>query len=94
MYITAIATNTLTVVRAVNGTTAATHVTAKAISVYEYPSAISEACLMMAARLWKRKDSSFATIIGVPEVGTMNIFRGLDLDVKLLLEPYIAEVAI
>ena len=87
MYIKSYSSNTLTVVRGVNGTTAATHDTATAISIYEYPGPIIESVLIQTARLWKRKDSAFANTVGFPD-GTMQVFSGLDSDVKMLLSPY------
>jgi hypothetical protein len=50
------------------------------------PDAINEACLLQAARLFKRKDSPFG-VAGTPETGTMALPR-LDPDVRMLLEPY------
>ena len=90
MYVTEVAANTLTVQRGVNGTTAATHDTAKTVFVYEYPKAVSEACIMTAAKFWKRRDSAFGTVIGFPEFGGVEIIRGMDPDVKDLLSPYAA----
>jgi hypothetical protein len=54
-----IATNTLTVRRGQNGTTAATHLSGAAITVLTPPEAVREACLLLAARLWNRKDAVF-----------------------------------
>ena len=59
LYITG--TSTLTVIRGVNGTTATSHVDASDINVFRYPDPVTQACLMQAARLWKRKDVSLAT---------------------------------
>jgi hypothetical protein len=50
------------------------------------PDAINEACLLQAARLFKRKDAPFG-VAGTPETGTMQLPR-LDPDVRMLLEPY------
>lgn len=47
MYVSAIATNTLTVTRGVNGTAAATHITASVVQRYTYP-VIGEACTQQA----------------------------------------------
>ena len=87
MYVQSYSTNTLTVVRGANGTTAATHSTGAAISIYEYPSPVGEATLLQSARLWKRKDS--------PVLGTEHSRRpdaprvpGLDPDVTALLSSY------
>lgn len=89
MYITGVATGVLTVRRGVNGTTAATHATSKTVYIYEYPSPIKEATLMTAARLWKRKDSAYARVIASPEMGQIEVYRGMDEDIKLLLSQYI-----
>ena len=37
--------------------------------------------------MWKRKDSSYANALGL-EGGLMEIFRGIDQDVKQALNPY------
>ena len=63
MYISAIATNTLTVTRAVNGTTAATHSLGAAIQVYQYP-IVSEACLYQAAFAFRAKDAPMGIVGG------------------------------
>lgn len=88
MYVTAITGNTLTVRRGANGSTAATHSTSTAISIYEYPGQVVTACLIQASRLWKRKDSAFATVAGGSETGQVEIVSGLDHDVKMLLSGY------
>lgn len=80
--------NTITVTRAVNGTTGATHAKDKTIYIYVYPGDISEACLIQTMRWWKRKDTAFADVIGVPELGAITAFKGLDPDVKLILNGY------
>lgn len=50
------------------------------------PDPIHEACLLQAARVFKRKDSPFG-ITGTPEYGQMRLGR-FDPDVAWLLEPY------
>jgi len=87
IYIKSISGNTLTTVRAVNGTTGAAH-SAKAASIYQYPAQITEAVILTASRLWRRKDSSYATVIASPEMGAMEIYRGMDPDVKLFLQAF------
>jgi hypothetical protein len=57
MYVTSIATNTLTVVRGVNGTTAASHLTAAAIAVYTYPAPVHDVALRLYMRRWKARDA-------------------------------------
>uniref|UniRef100_A0A6M3JSQ7 Putative head-tail connector n=1 Tax=viral metagenome TaxID=1070528 RepID=A0A6M3JSQ7_9ZZZZ len=55
MYIESIATTVLTVVRGVNGTTAATHASALAVSIYQYPSDIRQACLDLSVALYQNR---------------------------------------
>lgn len=87
MYITNIVTNTLTVRRAVNGTTGVAH-SAKAGYIYEYPPTIVRACLITAMRLYKRKDSSYMDILGNFDTGQIPIVKGLDPDVTQLISGY------
>ena len=75
-YITNIVTNALTVERAVNGTTGATHANGVAISIVRYPSPVRDACMIEAALLWKLKDSGFASSVGIPETGEVRVFGG------------------
>lgn len=62
MYVTAIASNTATVKRGVNGTTAATHATSKDIYIYRYPDDIVEATLLRAAQLFYGINAPFNMI--------------------------------
>tara|TARA_Y100000310_G_scaffold345852_1_gene471409 strand:+ start:13524 stop:14351 length:828 start_codon:yes stop_codon:yes gene_type:complete len=89
MYISSISTNTLTVIRGVNGTTAATHVISTTINIYEYPEPIEEATMIQAMRWWKRRESAFADVIGTPELGTVLQFKRLDPDVRNVLTQYV-----
>ena len=88
MYVQSYSTNTLTVVRGANGTTAASHGAGSAIDIYEYPGPIVEVVIMQAARLWKRKDSAFAAVTGLPETGQARVSHRLDPDVLMLLGQY------
>lgn len=81
-------TNILTVKRGINGTTGAEHAKDTAIYIYDYPEPIDEACLMQAMRWWKRKDSAFSDMMGGAALGTIVMFKGLDADVKLIVEAY------
>lgn len=86
MYITSISTNTLTVVRGVNGTTAVAHTdTDQAIYRYVYVPEVVEATLAQAARIWKRRETAYANVIQNPLTGAMEQFKGLDPDVQLIL---------
>ena len=53
----------------------------------EVPAAIREACLLQAARLYKRKDAPFG-VTGSPEHGELQTISRVDPDVKELLAPY------
>ena len=48
-------TLTLATQRGVNGTAAATHAAGAGVSVYRYPQAVSEACLLQAAAWWRER---------------------------------------
>ncbi len=56
MYVESIATTVLTVVRAVNGTTGATHASALAVSIYQYPSDIGQVCIDLSVALYQTRD--------------------------------------
>lgn len=83
MTITTISTNTLTVARGVNGTTAASHLTGLSIDVYQYP-IVSEAAAIQSARILKRKDSPLG-VAGGAEFGVIRLAR-LDPDVAMMLQ--------
>jgi hypothetical protein len=88
LYVQSYSSNTLTVVRGVNGTTAASHSGGAAIDIYEYPGPIVEATIFQTGRLWRRKDSAFSSATGFPETGRANVSNRLDPDVMLLLGQY------
>ena len=88
LYVQSYSGDTLTVVRGVSGTTAASHSSGAVIDIYEYPGPIVEATIIQAARLWRRKDSAFAAATGLPETGQARSSIGLDPDVRLLMGQY------
>lgn len=51
-----------------------------------YPQAVNKACLMLAARYFKRKDSVFG-VMGTPELGYVRV-TSKDTDIRALLQPY------
>jgi hypothetical protein len=57
LYVTGLSSTTATVVRGVNGTTAAVHANASAISVYRYPRQVSDVALRLFVRRWKARDA-------------------------------------
>lgn len=93
MYITGISSATLTVDRGVNGTTAATHSNAAAVSRYRYPANVVEASLIQAGRVFRRKDAPFG-VVGSAEMGSGIVIARLDPDVRMMLDPFrLARVA-
>ncbi len=64
LYVSGIATNTLTVVRGANGTTAATHLTAAPVSVYQYPSAVVRACILATTRRRRMSEAGLTGEMG------------------------------
>ena len=92
MYVEAIGSGTgtsVTVERAVNGSTAGSHGSTATISSFTYPGPVREAVLIQTARLWKRRESAYASQVGIPESGQMSVWTtGLDPDVKVMLAPY------
>ena len=87
MYVESVTTTTATVKRGVNGTTGVAHSTAT-IYIYDYPEPITTACYITTMRHWKRKDSAFQDMVGVPELGTVITAKGLDPDVKDIIGVY------
>lgn len=74
------------VVRGVNGTTAAAHA-GKALTRYLYEPRAVESALIQAGRLWKRRETSYSSVIANPAIGTIEVFKQLDPDVKDMLRP-------
>lgn len=64
MYVTGVSSNTLTVVRGANGTTAATHLTAISLEVYRYHRSVVTATLMIAQRRWRSKEAGLTGDFG------------------------------
>jgi hypothetical protein len=87
MRVTAISGNNLTVVRGINGTTAATHLVSATLQVHEFP-IVAEACLIQAARIFRRKDAIFG-VTGSAEMGQQLVIPKLDPDVALMLDGFI-----
>jgi hypothetical protein len=50
------------------------------------PDVVNEACLIQAARIFRRKDSPFG-VAGTPEFGQLRLLSRLDPDVELLVAP-------
>ncbi len=87
VYIKDGATSPWTVVRGVNGTTAVAHA-AVAVNRYVYPDGVPMAALILAGRLIKRRDSSYANVSDNLVSGVTTKFYSFDPDVSGLLAPY------
>jgi len=81
-------TNTLTVARGVNGTTAASHAQATTIDVYAPPADIQQVCLRVVSWLYKQKDAGFVQAAGSLR-GQIAIPPALPDDVQQILAPYV-----
>lgn len=69
LYVTAVSTNTLTVDRGANGTTAATHAGGAAIAWYRYPRDVKDAAIRIAHRRWRAKETGVTGDYGAGDVG-------------------------
>jgi len=87
LYITAIATNDLTVQRGINGTTGASHASGVAISIIEYPNPIREAVLLEAGLLLETR--GYRRQLGNFEQGIITPFgRTFSAETKMKLDPF------
>jgi hypothetical protein len=79
----------LTVVRAQNGTTAASHLVGAAISRYVYPEGVTQAALMMAARLYRRQETPLGIVNNPGDIGWRAVYIPKeDVDVVRLLRRF------
>lgn len=82
VYVTATTdstTDTITVDRGVNGTTAASHNTALPISRVVYDASVSDACKRVALRRWRARDAGADGFDGGGQVGVIQPREGEDL---------------
>ena len=79
-------TTTLTVLRGVNGSTAAAHDAGVGIAAYRYPAAVSESCLRLAMAWWReRGNAPFAPAGGIGADADGD--DGIDAGARALLAP-------
>lgn len=87
MFVTAVgkplATNA-TVIRGINGTTAAEHAIATAAYIYSYPDRVREGCILQAMRLYLRNRAPFG-VMGTGQMETPIVIPKLDSDVEAML---------
>ena len=87
LYITAISGNTLTVQRGVNGTTADTHSGGAALTRYDYPELVVQACLDIAKLTFRNRDLGPVSTIGGGEL-SMTVAESEVRSVLMTLEDY------
>lgn len=92
ILITNVSTTTLTIVRGWNGSTAATHLILATITIWTPEADIKQACLIQAARLYKRNDAVFGTV-GGGEMGVqpLNLTK-LDPDVQVICDAFRSQI--
>ncbi len=85
VFVRVVSGNVLTVERALNGTSAVTHADGTDVMAMTYPAAVSEATLLIAGRLFSRKDSPMAVIAGSNGLGALDTHPAIDPDAGRLL---------
>lgn len=83
--VTASSTNQLTVLRAQNGTTGATHAKSTAIYIYRPPEIVVYASLVEAVRMWTEGRQGFADTGGIIELGQLRYTKGIDPRIEKML---------
>lgn len=83
------ATNVGTIVRGVNGSTAASHVDATQIDIWKPPEAIKQACIVEAVRIWERAEQGFADARATADIGQLVFVRSLDPHTMDMLAGYV-----
>ena len=86
MYITGISSNTLTVIRGVNGTTASTHTAGASVYVYEYPELVSQICLDIAKVFFRDRDLGVIQTIGGGDIQITRSDKEIENNLRQLRE--------
>jgi hypothetical protein len=75
----------ITVERGVNGTTAATHLTAAPITRYVYDASVHTLALRLAEKRWKARDQGADGSDGGGDVGTLSLREGEDTVIRRMI---------
>ena len=75
LYVSAVSGNNLTVIRGVNGTTAATHSDGVTYYKWKYADDVTQAALDIARTYWRSRDAGLTSIIGTGEMAMSNPTR-------------------
>lgn len=78
VYVTALSGTTATIVRGVNGTTAATHADASAIAKYVYDGRVKDVALRLFMRRWKARDAGADGTDGGFDIPSQRVVEGED----------------
>ena len=79
MYVQSISGTTLTVIRGVHGSTAATHSNGADLAVYTYPEDVVQVCLDLGHIIYRDRDIGFSDRVAkAPEEDTKNALNNLD----------------
>jgi hypothetical protein len=88
LYLSGISTNTLTVERGINGSTAAIHLATTAISIYKPDQNLHRVAVQLAAWLYKQYDAPFTGQTQAGADGTVDIPGGLPVAVSSFINEY------
>lgn len=86
MYITSISSNTLTVERGVNGTTASTHTAGTSVYGYIYPFLVVQVCLDIAKVFFRDRDLGVVQTLGTGEMSVTRADNEINRALKHLAE--------
>lgn len=87
VMVTALSGTNLTITRAVNGTTGATHANGKAISIYRPPLDIEHACIRLSAWYYRQREAPFDRT-AMTDIGMIVVPTSIPTDVEAMLRPY------
>jgi len=85
LYVRSVSGTTLTVVRGANGSTAAAHDTASALSTYSYDARVHDTCLRLFMRRWKSRDAGADGTDAGADIGTVQTREGEDTIIRRTL---------
>lgn len=80
--------DTITVVGARNGTTAANHTTSDSVYLWRVAEPVKQACLIQSVRAMERGLQGYGDIRATPEIGVLLYTKGMDTEATKLLEGY------
>lgn len=82
-------TNTLTIVRGMNGSTAAAHAQNTDIYIWRPPGPVKQACVIQSIRMLERGFQGFGDARAAPDIGQVFYLKDLDPEAAALLQRYV-----